>query len=159
MKMPGWRGRFQDHWSKPLLIKSIHIRKFFISCLFQEIKNKNLFTEERYIYIHNIGVLFHNIAYQYDGKYLNKKTYIWRLRPLGNWGSLTCHTYCDTGHPFLRSSPRTRTIHTCCRAFGSGTVTTCYNEFGLSWPGFEHPNFRQRGERQTDCTTAAALPE
>ena len=30
--------------------------------------------------------------------------------------TLACHTYCDTGHPFLRSSPRTRDSHTCFRA-------------------------------------------
>ena len=36
-----------------------------------------------------------------------------------------------TRHPSLRSSSMTRNIHTCCRAFCSGFVTTCYNEFGL----------------------------
>ena len=30
------------------------------------------------------------------------------------------------------SSPRTRDIHTYCRAFGSGAVTTCCNDLGLS---------------------------
>ena len=29
-------------------------------------------------------------------------------------------------------SPRTRDIHTCCRAFGSGAVTTCFYDLGLS---------------------------
>ena len=46
---------------------------------------------------------------------------------LSSEGSLTCHTYCDTG-----LSPKTRDIHTCCRAFGSGTVTACFNDLGLS---------------------------
>ena len=32
-------------------------------------------------------------------------------------GSLTCHTYCDKGHPFKKSSPKFRNIHICCRAF------------------------------------------
>ena len=38
-------------------------------------------------------------------------------------GSLACHTSRDTGHPFI--TPRNRNTHTCCRAFGSGAVTTC----------------------------------
>ena len=84
------------------------------------------------------------------GERLQILTYTRRLRPLSSEGSLACHTCCDTGHPFLRSSPRTRDIHTCCRAFGSGTVTTCVNDLGLSRPGFEHPTFRMRGERSTD---------
>ena len=89
------------------------------------------------------------------GERLQILTYTRRLRPLSSEGSLACHTCCDTGHPFLRSSPRTRDIHTCCRAFGSGTVTTCVNDLGLSRPGFEHPTFRMRGERSTDWATAA----
>ena len=75
------------------------------------------------------------------------------LMAFSSEGSLACHTCCDTGHPFLRSSPRTRDIHTYCRAFGSGTVTTCVNDLGLSRPGFEHPTFRMRGERSTDWAT------
>ena len=39
-------------------------------------------------------------------------------------GSLACHTYCDMGHLFIWLSSRTRDTHTCCRAFGSETVTT-----------------------------------
>ena len=89
------------------------------------------------------------------GERLQILTYTRRLRPLSSEGPLACHTCCDTGHPFLRSSPRTRDIHTCCRAFGSGTVTTCVNDLGLSRPGFEHPTFRMRGERSTDWATAA----
>ena len=41
-------------------------------------------------------------------------------------------------------SPWTRDIHTYCRAFGSRTVTTCFNDLGLSLLGFEHPNLRLR---------------
>ena len=40
-----------------------------------------------------------------------------------------------------------RVIHTYCRAFGSGAVTTCFYEQGLSRLRFEHPTFRLRGER------------
>ena len=47
----------------------------------------------------------------------------------GHWavreGSLlVCHTYWDTGHPFIWSSPRTRDKHTYYRAFNSWAVTT-----------------------------------
>ena len=34
-----------------------------------------------------------------------------------------------------------------CRAIGSGAVTICFNDLGLSRLGFEHPTFRMRGER------------
>ena len=45
------------------------------------------------------------------------------------------------------SSPRTRGTQTCRRAFGSRTVTTCFNDLGLSGLEFQHPLFRLRGER------------
>ena len=46
--------------------------------------------------------------------------------PLISEGSLACHTYCGTGHPFIMSSPRTRDTHTYCWAFSSGDVTICF---------------------------------
>lgn len=42
------------------------------------------------------------------------------------------------------SSPRTR--NTSNRAFSSGVVTICFNDLGLSRPGFEHSIFCVRGE-------------
>ena len=86
--------------------------------------------------------------------------YRWRLQifltytrhswPLSSEGSSACHTYCDTGHPFIMdnslSSPRTRDTHTYCRAFSSGAVTTCFYDLGLSRLGFEHPTYRLRGQ-------------
>ena len=45
----------------------------------------------------------------------------------GHWavhvGSLTCHTYCDTRHPFIIVISEDL-WHTCCWAFSSGAVTT-----------------------------------
>ena len=41
----------------------------------------------------------------------------------------------------------TRDTHTLCRAFGSGSVTTSFNDFGLSWLGFERLTFPLLGER------------
>ena len=46
-------------------------------------------------------------------------TYARHSWPLRSEGSLACPTYCDTGHPFIR----TRDTHTCCPAFGSEDVT------------------------------------
>ena len=38
----------------------------------------------------------------------------------------------------LRATPTvTRAIHTCCRSFGRGAVTTCFNDLGLSRPRIE----------------------
>ena len=67
--------------------------------------------------------------------------------PFSIEGSLTYHIYCDTWHPFVWSSPRTRDTHTCCRAFKIGAITTFFNDLGLSRAGFEHPTFGMRGER------------
>ena len=50
--------------------------------------------------------------------------------PLSNEEYLTCHTYSDSGQPFIMII--SKVTHTCCRAFGSGAVTTCFNDFALS---------------------------
>ena len=75
----------------------------------------------------------------------------WPLYARHSWslsreGSLACHTYCYTGHPFIWSSQRTLDTQSYCRAFSSGAVTTCFYDLGLSRLPFEHPNFRLRGE-------------
>ena len=49
---------------------------------------------------------------------------------------------CDTGIHLKRSSPRNRETHTCCRSFGSWIDTVCFNDLGLSQPGFELKTFR-----------------
>ena len=35
------------------------------------------------------------------GERLQIVTYAWHLWSLSSKGSLACHTYCDTGHPFM----------------------------------------------------------
>ena len=55
------------------------------------------------------------------------------------WGSLACHTYCDTWHL------RPRYTNTYCLAFSSG-VTTWYNDLDLSQLRFEHPTFCMQGK-------------
>ena len=75
-------------------------------------------------------------------------TYTRHIWQLNCEGSLTCHIYCDTGHTFIYTlAPRIRDNHTYCRAFGSGAVSTCFNDLGLLRPEFEHSTFRMQGER------------
>ena len=68
------------------------------------------------------------------------------LMPLSNNGSLWCHIYCDMDHPFMVVSEDPSNSHFCW-AFGSGAVTTCFKDLGVSQPEFEHLIFHMRGER------------
>ena len=53
----------------------------------------------------------------------------WENWPLvGREGSLECHNFCDIGLAFIMSYPRTHDTHKSCRAFGSGAVTTYFND-------------------------------
>ena len=81
------------------------------------------------------------------GEGLQILTYAQHLWPLSSGGSLACHTYCDTGFPFIIVTPRTCDTDTLCRAFSSGADTTFFNDLGLSQLGFEHQTFRLRGQR------------
>ena len=72
------------------------------------------------------------------GEWLQILTNTRHSNPFSSDGSIACHTYCDMENPFKqRSSLRTRDNHTCCRAFGSGTVTTCINDTDLSRSSIE----------------------
>ena len=62
-------------------------------------------------------------------------------------GSLACHTFCNTGHPFIMVISEDPWTHTYCQAFASAAVTTCFYDLCLSRLGFELPTFRLRGER------------
>ena len=61
---------------------------------------------------------------------------------LNNEGLLAFRTYCDTGYPFLWSSP-----YTYCRAFGSGAVSTCFKNLCHARLGFEHSTYCLSGQR------------
>ena len=65
---------------------------------------------------------------------------------------LAFHTFYDTGHPFKMVISENAWHPHICRAFGSGAVTTCFYDLGLSWLGFELPTFRLRGERSNPQT-------
>ena len=79
------------------------------------------------------------------GEGLQILTYARHSWPLSSEGYLACHTYCDTGHPFIKVISEDRDTHTYCRAFRSGAVTTCFHDLGLWRLGFERPTFRMRG--------------
>ena len=72
-------------------------------------------------------------------------TYARHSWPLSSEGSLSYHTYCDTGHPFIMVISEDRDTHTYCRAFSSGAVTTRFYNLGLWRLGFVHPTFHLPG--------------
>ena len=80
-------------------------------------------------------------------KLLTYARYFW---PFNSEGSLACHVYCDTEHPFLmvlsedpwHSHPLPSVWQFC-----KWAAITCFNDLGLSQLGFEHATFRFRGER------------
>ena len=64
------------------------------------------------------------------GEGLQILTYARHSWPLSSEGSLACHTYCDTGHPFIMVICQDPLhFHL--------AVTTCFYDLGLSWPGIE----------------------
>ena len=75
---------------------------------------------------------------------MTNATHLWAL---SSEDALMCHIYCGTAHPFVLVISKTRDTYTNSRAFGSVAVSTCFNDFGQSLLGFEHPVFRLRGER------------
>ena len=79
------------------------------------------------------------------GKGLQIFTFAWYLGLFSSEGALACHTYCDTGYPFIMvisEDPR----HT---PIAKRLAVEVSLEWGLSQMGFEHPTFRYplRGER------------
>ena len=61
--------------------------------------------------------------------------------------SLACHTYFDTGHPFIMFISKDLWHSQPCRTFDSGAVTICFYNLGLSLLEFEHLTFTLRGKR------------
>ena len=66
-----------------------------------------------------------------SGERLQILIYTWHSWPLSSEGSLTCHTYCYTGQPFIIVISEDPRHPHCCRAFGGGAVTTstCFIKF------------------------------
>ena len=69
-------------------------------------------------------------------------------------GSLACHNYCDTGHPFIMVISKDPWHSHLLPSVCSWAVTTCFYDLGLSRLGFEHQAFRLS---QPHCATAAVL--
>ena len=70
-------------------------------------------------------------------------TYARQSWPLSSEGSLACHTYCDTGHPFIMVNLRGLVTLTPTADLLSGKLALSV----LSRLGFKHPTFRLRGDR------------
>ena len=76
--------------------------------------------------------------------------------PLSSEGSLACHTYFNTGHPFIMViSEDPWHSHLYCQTFSSGAFTTYFYDLSLSRLEFEHQPFACGANTLTDCATAA----
>ena len=90
---------------------------------------------------HLIGFFLFFLSYSRIFTHWRRHYYWWKAiyilicalhsMPLSSEGSLVCHTYCYTGQLFKMVISRTRDTHTFCLAFGSGALTTCFNDLGL----------------------------
>ena len=63
------------------------------------------------------------------------------------WGSLVCHTYRDTGHPFIMVISEDPWHSHLMPSFSQWSCHYCFNDLDLSRLGFEQPTFPLRGER------------
>ena len=59
-------------------------------------------------------------------------TCAWHSWPLSSEGSLASTPSVTWSIRLKWSSPRTHVMHACCRAFGSGAVTTCFYDWDLN---------------------------
>ena len=78
---------------------------------------------------------------------LQNLTYDWHLWPLNSEGSLTCHIYCETGHPSMMvifEDPWHS--HLLLSAY-QWSCHCLFFDIGLSQMGIEHLSFHLRGER------------
>ena len=81
------------------------------------------------------------------GERLQILTFTRHSWPLSIEGSLACHTYSDTGYPFiLVISEDPSHSHQLPRVWQWSCHYTCFYDLGLSRLGFVHPTFRLRGE-------------
>ena len=83
------------------------------------------------------------------GEGLHILTYARHSWPLSSEGSLACHTLLWLEASIYNGHLRGPVTITYCRASGSGAVTTCFYDVGLSRLGFENPTFRLRGQRSS----------
>ena len=67
--------------------------------------------------ISNSRMFYSHVDISITGERIQLLTYTLNSWPLSSEGSLTCYTYCDTGHTFILSSQRTSDTNICCWAF------------------------------------------
>ena len=85
-------------------------------------------------------------------------TYTRHSWPLNSECSIVCPINCYTEN-LSWSYSRTPDIHTFWRAFSRGTVSTCFNDLGLSWSRFRKPNPSACGANAvTRCASQANAP-
>ena len=94
-----------------------------------------------------LGFTFHSIYLFGDVTITDESFKFWpKLGTYGYWAERVFFQHATltvTRANYLWwSSPSTGDTHTCCRAFCSGVVTTCFNDLGLSQQGSgpEHPH-------------------
>ena len=125
---------FLDNNSRPYVDKQSLLHYTVIHYIVTITADSGLTKESNFITLQcNILHIFWVVTITSEG--LDILTYAWHSCPLCSEAqrSSTCHTYClYNGH---LQGPMTLT-RTCCRVFGSGTVTTCLN-LGLFRPGIE----------------------
>ena len=84
-------------------------------------------------------------------------TYARHLFALSSEGSSACHTYCETGHPFIMViSENPWHLHLLPSVLQWNCTYLIY-DLGLSRQGFEHPTICLRGDALTHWATAAGI--
>ena len=74
-------------------------------------------------------------------------TWVRNLWPFTGEGFLAYHTYCETRCPFRMVKHLWGSTTVTFDLFSNGAETIYFYDLRLSRMGFEHPNFRMRGER------------
>ena len=95
-----------------------------------------------FVPLENLSLIWRRHHYRWKLQNLTFARHLW---PLSSEGSLACHTYFDTGHPFIMVIPEGPWHSQLLPSVGSGIVTTCCYDLGLSRLGFEHPTFSLAG--------------
>lgn len=93
----------------------------------------------------------------FAGECIFRALYISHSWPLSRNISLACRIYCVIRNSIW--SRGTPDIHTCCRAFSSGGVTTCFTNVVLSRPGFEtkHPTCEASAQIYVPCNCGCSF--
>ena len=83
------------------------------------------------------------------GEGLKFLTYAGHSLPLSSEGSLACHTYCDTGHPFIMVISEDPRHSHLLPSVWQWICHYLFYDLCLSRLEFEHPTFQLRDERSS----------